>query len=180
MLTLVLGGARSGKSRYARSLASEHAGEVVFVATATAGDEEMARRIARHRDERPPQWRTIEAPVDLVSALRAAPSDALVLVDCVTIWLSNLLERHGALQVEERERRILDDVERFAAAARERTVVAVSNEVGEGIVPATPLGREFRDVCGLANQALAAEADRVVLVVAGLPVLVKGASAGRT
>ena len=176
MLTLVLGGARSGKSRYAQSLASAAAGPVLFVATAApvspGEDPEMAARIARHRAERPSHWKTLEAPLDVVAAVRSAES--VVLVDCITIWISNLLYEHRTLGSTSRETKILGEVEALAAILREREAIAVSNEVGEGIVPETPLAREFLDLQGQANQTLAREASRVVLLVAGVPLTLKG------
>ena len=132
----------------------------------------MAARIARHRADRPPHWRTLEAPLDVVAAVRSA--EAVVLVDCVTIWISNLLYHHRALERTSREKKILAEVEALAAVLREREGVAVSNEIGEGIVPETPLAREFRDLQGQANQILAREASRVVLLVAGIPLTLKG------
>ena len=176
MLTLVLGGARSGKSRHAQTLATAAGSSVLFVATAAAvspeEDPEMAARIARHRADRPSHWKTLEAPLDLVAAVRSA--EAVVLVDCVTIWISNLLYQHRTLDGTSREKVILGEVEALAAVLREREAVAVSNEVGEGIVPETPLAREFRDLQGQANQILAREASKVVLLVAGIPVTLKG------
>ncbi len=176
MLTLVLGGARSGKSRHAQALCKD-ADKVVYVATAPAvdTDDEMLRRIARHRAERPAHWKTIEEPLDLARVVREmAPPDAVLLVDCVTLWLSNLAWEHRALTDDERESFILERVVEFAEATREREVVAVSNEVGSGIVPDNPIARSFRDVQGLANQTLARYAARVILLVAGLPLVLKG------
>ena len=173
MLTLVLGGARSGKSRYAQSLCNG-ATRVVFLATARAeGDEEMQARIERHRAERPRQWQTIEEPLAVVSAVRESNSTATVLVDCVTNWLANLAWEHRTLSEEEQQKRILSEVTELARAAGERRVVAVSNEVGGGIVPESPVGRSFRDLQGTANQVLAREAGLVVLMVAGLPWTIK-------
>ncbi len=175
MLTFVLGGARSGKSRYAQTLAGV-APSVVYIATASAGDDpEMKRRIARHRAERPPHFRTIEAPVELVEAVEAV-KDGVILVDCMTLWLSNLSYRHRALRPEARESRILGAVSAFieAACQREGKIIVVSNEVGEGVVPDSSVARYFRDLQGLANQAVAREADRVVLMVAGIPLTLKG------
>ncbi len=175
MLTLVLGGARSGKSRYAQSLAAAAGGPVLFVATAAPvsadEDHEMAARIARHRADRPRHWKTLEAPLEVVAAVRSA--EGVVLVDCVTLWISNLLYQHRGLERGCREKEILDEVESLAAVLREREAFAVSNEVGEGIVPETPLAREFRDLQGQANQILAREASRVVLLVAGIPLTLK-------
>jgi adenosylcobinamide kinase/adenosylcobinamide-phosphate guanylyltransferase len=132
----------------------------------------MAARIARHLADRPSHWKTLEAPLDVVAAVRA--TDTLVLVDCVTIWISNLLYEHRALDGTSREKVILGEVEALAAVLRESEAIAVSNEVGEGIVPETPLAREFRDLQGQANQILAREALRVVLLVAGIPLTLKG------
>jgi adenosylcobinamide kinase / adenosylcobinamide-phosphate guanylyltransferase len=165
-VTLVLGGARSGKSRYAESLMAALQPPWIYVATAEAGDAEMAERIAAHRARRGPNWRTVEALANLDHVLadhRAEP----VLVDCLTLWLSKLLLDDGALEDEivRVEKSLL-----LAAAPK----VLVSNEVGAGIVPEHPLGRRFRDLQGVLNQRMAALADRVVLMVAGLPLVVKG------
>jgi adenosylcobinamide kinase / adenosylcobinamide-phosphate guanylyltransferase len=164
--TLVLGGARSGKSRYAESLIAALPPPWVYIATAQAGDEEMAERIKMHRRRRGAGWRTVEAPCDLGAAL-AAGGSAPVLIDCLTLWLSNLMlaEVDVAAGIEHLEKTL-------AAAAG--PVVAVANEVGQGIVPDNPLGRRFRDWQGLLNQRVAARADRVVLMVAGLPLPLKG------
>jgi adenosylcobinamide kinase/adenosylcobinamide-phosphate guanylyltransferase len=175
MLTLILGGARSGKSRYAQALC-QSASRVIYVATARCSvpDEEMERRIARHRADRLSAWATVEESLDVARAVREAqPADALVLVDCVTVWLANLAWEYRALADGEREKLILERVGEFARTAWEREVVAVSNEVGSGIVPDNPVGRSFRDLQGLANQLLAREAGRVFLVVAGLPLAIK-------
>lgn len=175
MLTLVLGGARSGKSRYARELC-RRAGQVVFIATAREGDDpEMRERIARHRAERPAHWTTVEEPLAVARAVRQArPEGATVLVDCVTVWLASLTWEHRESEEGEREQAILEEVADFSRATREREVIAVSNEVGSGIVPEHPLGRAFRDLQGLVNQRLAEEAAGVVLLVAGLPLVLKG------
>ena len=166
-LTLVLGGARSGKSRYAESLITAQAPPWLYVATAQAGDDEMAERIAAHRVRRDAGWQTVEAPHDLAGALDAAPAEARLLVDCVTLWLSNRMLADADLDHE------IDRLE-DALARRAGTTVLVSNEVGYGIVPDNALARRFRDLQGRLNQRLAARADRVVLVVAGLPLVVKG------
>jgi adenosyl cobinamide kinase/adenosyl cobinamide phosphate guanylyltransferase len=165
-VTLVLGGARSGKSRYAESLMAALPPPWIYVATAEAGDAEMAERIATHRARRGPNWRTIEALANLDRVLvdhRAEP----VLVDCLTLWLSKLLLDDGALEDE------MVRVEKSLLLATAPKVL-VSNEVGAGIVPEHPLGRRFRDLQGILNQRVAALADRVVLMVAGLPLAVKG------
>ena len=169
-LILVLGGARAGKSTFALSLAKEYAGEgsVAFIATAQALDEEMAQRIARHREERPPHWTTIEEPYEIDRALIQAPDSSVVLIDCLTLFVSNWLVRGEDARVQE-------TVESFLAALRFQlqTVICVSNEVGLGLVPETPLGRTFRDLLGRVNQQFAEAADEVYLLVAGLPLRLK-------
>lgn len=173
MLTLVLGGARSGKSRYAQALCAGH--PAIYVATArAAGDPEMQERIDRHRRDRRGSWTTIEEPEDVASAVvHARPADAPIVVDCVTVWISNLLWKHREATIQDQERNVLLAAAELAAAGHHRPVIAVSNEVGGGTVPDHPVARAFRDVHGLANQLLAREAGRVVLVVAGLPVVLK-------
>ena len=169
---LVLGGARSGKSRYALEQARQAGTRVAFLATARALDGDMATRIARHRGERPPRWTTIEEPHGVpATARRAARSHDLVVVDCVTVWVSNLMERGDDDAV------VLAAADDLAKLLRERlvSVILVSNEVGEGVHPPTELGRRFRDLLGLVNQRLAAAADRVTLMVAALPLTVKDA-----
>jgi adenosylcobinamide kinase/adenosylcobinamide-phosphate guanylyltransferase len=173
-ITLVLGGARSGKSRYAEDLVTA-TGAGVYLATAEAGDGEMAERIARHRARRGAAWQTVEEPLALGRALISASAMAetcggAVMVDCLTLWLSNLM---GAGRDVDRETAaVLAVLPRLGAP-----VVFVSNEVGSGIVPATPLGRAFRDEAGRLNQRVAAAADHVVLVVAGLPLVLKQSAA---
>jgi adenosylcobinamide kinase / adenosylcobinamide-phosphate guanylyltransferase len=167
LLTLILGGARSGKSRYAEGLIAALPPPWVYVATAEAGDHEMAARIRAHRSRRGPSWQTIEAPRDLHAAL-AACEKMPVLIDCLTLWLSNVLLANADID-QETER-----LERALAGAV-APIVLVANEVGSGIVPDHPLGRRFRDLQGILNQRLAARADRVVLMIAGLPLAVKGA-----
>lgn len=170
-LTLVLGGAASGKSAHAESLVSASGLRPVYVATATAGDDEMAERIARHRARRGPAWATVEAPLDLAPRLReAARPGSAVLVDCLTLWLGNLVG--GGRDVP----RGIDALA-SALAAAEAPVVAVSNELGSGIVPGDAPTRRFRDLHGGLNQTVAGAADSVVLVVAGVPIAVKGPAA---
>jgi adenosylcobinamide kinase/adenosylcobinamide-phosphate guanylyltransferase len=173
MLTLVLGGARSGKSRYAQALIGDR--PAIYVATARRSrDREMSGRIERHRAERSASWTTIEEPETVPRVVRTAvPSDAPVLVECVTLWLSNLFERESHTPARKQQDILMAAVGELAEACRGREVVAVSNEVGGGIVPTTRIGRRFRDLQGWANQILAAEAESVVLVVAGLPVVLK-------
>ena len=168
-LTLVLGGARSGKSRYAESLITALPPHWTYVATAEAGDAEMAERIAAHRARRGPDWQTIEAPHDLPVALRTSQGRP-VLVDCLTLWLSNLLLADNNIDAETA---LLEQ----AVAASAAPVVLVANEVGSGIVPDNALGRRFRDAQGVLNQRIAALADRVVFLAAGLPMLLKDARA---
>jgi adenosylcobinamide kinase/adenosylcobinamide-phosphate guanylyltransferase len=162
-LLFLLGGARSGKSALAVRLACAHPGPVVFVATAEPRDEEMRERIRRHRAERPRSWQTVEEPVALAACVAGAPPGALVVVDCLTVWVSNLLERGDSGEEIEQAARTTA----AAAARRGSPVVAVSNEVGLGIVPATALGRLYRDVLGRTNASFAAAAERSLLVVAG-------------
>jgi adenosylcobinamide kinase/adenosylcobinamide-phosphate guanylyltransferase len=166
--TFILGGARSGKSSFAQMLAEESGLACIYLATAEACDEEMAARIARHQEDRGPNWQTVEAPLDLCGAIAdLGHTGSILLVDCLTLWLSNILGagRDPVLETE----RLLDALGR----SRAQTIL-VSNEVGLGIVPETPLGRAFRDHAGRLHQRVAAHADRVALMVAGLPLWVKG------
>lgn len=167
-VTLVLGGARSGKSGFAQKAAetAAGAGRPVMIATGQAFDDEMAERIARHRADRDESWTTVEAPLELAAAIAALPADAVAVVDCLTLWLSNQMLTEQDLET--------------ACAALVATVAAcparlwlVSNEVGLGIVPETPLGRRFRDEAGRLNQRLAATVDEVYFVAAGLPLKMK-------
>lgn len=163
-LTVLLGGARSGKSALAVRLGRQHDGPVTYVATCPQidGDEDLAERIARHRAERPPAWTTIEEEYDLAGALATA-GGALAIVDCLTTWVGNLLFRgDGQAEIEAASERAID-----AARARSAPTVVVSNEVGLGIVPETALGRTYRDVLGRVNQQWAAAADRAMFLVAG-------------
>lgn len=165
----MLGGARSGKSRHAEALITRLPPPWVYVATAQAFDDEMRARIMEHRGRRAAGWRTVEAPLALADALRDA-GDVPVLVDCLTLWLSNLMLADANLDAAEAA---LD-----AALGRAAPTVLVSNEVGLGIVPDNALARRFRDQAGRLHQRLAARADRVVLTVAGLPLFVKGGPDG--
>lgn len=158
---LLLGGARSGKSDLARRMAVESGRRVHFIATATPGDEEMVERIARHRAERPEGWSTLEEPIELLQAVCSAPAGDFVVVDCVTLWVSNLL---GAGRRGGDVRPLCEAV---AKELSERRGIVVSNEVGLGIVPANALAREFRDTLGTVNSVFAARAERAVLLVAG-------------
>jgi adenosyl cobinamide kinase/adenosyl cobinamide phosphate guanylyltransferase len=158
---LLLGGARSGKSDRAARLAIESGMHVSFIATATAGDDEMTERISRHRSARRAEWSTVEAPLDLLTAVTATPSDRFVVVDCLTLWVSNLLG--AGVSAEE----VLARAEKAALMLAARPAVVVSNEVGLGIVPANALTRTFRDVLGGVNAVFARHAERSMLMVAG-------------
>ena len=165
-VTLVLGGVRSGKSRYAQQL-GEQAERVVFVATAHAGDDEMQRKIERHRDSRPAHWKTVEEPLALAETIaQHGPGFDLMIIDCLTFFATNLL-----LQEADES-----PVERLCTALVEPpcSVVLVSNEVGSGVVPPYPLGRRFRDLLGEINQSVAKVSSDVLLLVAGLPLVLKG------
>ncbi len=183
-LTLILGGARSGKSAYAQRLAWERGGDrVLYVATAQASDEEMAARIAAHRAERPSAWQTLEAPRAVGPAVRrwlatAMAPPAVVLVDCLTLLVSNVLVAMGeSLDPAQGEMAALAEAEQLLAAVGELAPhtgtglswIVVSNEVGMGLVPPYPLGRVYRDALGRVNQQIAAAADEVLLMIAGLP-----------
>ncbi len=161
-LQVLLGGARSGKSSLALRAAAAQATAVVFVATGSPGDDEMATRIARHRAERPAAWATVEEPVDLVGALAAIPTEATVIIDCLTLWLANVV----ADQTDDAiERHAIEAVE--IACRRDGLTVVVSNEVGSGIVPVDAGVRRYRDLLGRVNTLWAAAADEAWLVVAG-------------
>ena len=166
MVWLILGGARSGKTRRGLAIADAFAAPV-YVATAEARDDEMRERIARHRAERGPHWRTLEAPQDLCVVLeRHGAQDNVLLVDCLTLWLSNLME--AGLSEEAETEKLLHATRRCAG-----TIVFISNEVGLGIVPDNALARRFRDAQGRLNQAVAAVADHVEFIAAGLPLTLK-------
>lgn len=177
-ITLVTGGARSGKSRFAEELAGRSGLQVVYLATMQPLDDELRERVQRHRERRPAHWKTVEEPLEIVSALGEIDDEALVLLDCVTLWITNLLVQR------------IHDFDSAPAAAWERVIaecvalsvelverqsrrtgplVAVTNEVGLGVVPESRSGRYFRDAAGLVNQELARHAERVVLMVSGLP-----------
>ncbi|NSX56137.1 bifunctional adenosylcobinamide kinase/adenosylcobinamide-phosphate guanylyltransferase [Parasulfitobacter algicola] len=166
-LTLVLGGASSGKSAFAERLIIATSLPKVYIATAQVWDDEMRIKVDRHRDMRGQGWRTVEEPMNMVAALSEVKEDEVALLDCATLWLSNhLLAENDLAQAQ--------DVLLHALEVCPATVVVVSNEVGSGIVPETPLGRRFRDAQGQLNQKLAEKADSVVMVTAGLPFALKG------
>jgi adenosylcobinamide kinase/adenosylcobinamide-phosphate guanylyltransferase len=165
--TLILGGARSGKSAYAESLSKGWEGKRIYIATAQAHDEEMAARIKAHRERRGGDWETVGAVLDLSGALRgAAAEDKFILIDCLTLWLTNVM-----LAEEDCELAVSELLEALSDAPG--TIVLVSNEVGSGIVPGNELARRFRDAAGDANRRVAQAVDEVVLVTAGLPMVLK-------
>jgi adenosylcobinamide kinase/adenosylcobinamide-phosphate guanylyltransferase len=168
-IILITGGARSGKSRYAERRAQEMGGRRLYVATAEAKDEEMIQRIAQHRKRRGAQWRTLEEPLELTRALLAQVGKTdCALVDCLTLWISNLLigrdEKYALEKVEE----LIEELPHL-----DFHLVFVTNEVGSGIVPDNPLARKFRDVAGWTNQRIAQAANEVILMVAGVPIIAK-------
>jgi adenosylcobinamide kinase / adenosylcobinamide-phosphate guanylyltransferase len=178
---LLLGGARSGKSSYAESLAKNSGEKVLFVATAEAGDEDMRLRIQKHRLSRPPEWRTLEAASDIGSRIADEIDDEkIVIIDCVTLLVSNILCRLDAQQLEnvgdaDLERQVAAEIEKIQDCLRktEASFIIVSNEVGLGLVPDNRLGRLYRDLLGRANQMLAQSSDEVFFMVAGIPLRVK-------
>jgi len=188
-LILILGGARSGKSAFAERLAASSGQPVAFIATATASDDEMRARIARHRASRPRDWHTLEEPLDLASAVRQASELAdVLLLDCITLWLGNVLLQESGHPEKDNEaefhtasklfdERALKEIEALLAVVKSlaprKTLIAVTNEVGLGIVPAYPLGILYRDTLGYVNQRLAQAADRVYLMVAGIAIDIK-------
>ena len=168
-LILVSGGARSGKSRHALQIAKLYKRKA-FLATGVVTDEEMRERIARHQQERGPEWQTFEEPIEIAEFLRRqAVRYDLILIDCMTFWISNLLQKHNSESCI--FRRIEDLVQ--VLELKSTSVIIVTNEVGSGIVPENALARQFRDLTGLANQKIAAVSDKVVLTVSGIPVEIK-------
>src|SRR5262245_58202168 len=177
-ITLILGGARSGKSSYAQQLAEESGKSVTFLATAQALDEEMSTRIQKHRSERPAHWQTMEIPLDIASHVREIQS-GVVLLDCITLLISNLLmgfvkddlvEEAPFMQAVQKEMEKLSS----AIGTSKQDWMIISNEVGLGLVPPYQMGRVYRDGLGWANQRLAREAEKVIFMVAGIPMVIKG------
>ncbi len=168
-ITVVLGGARSGKSSWAQDYVEKNYNAYMFLATAEVMDEEMALRVDLHREVRGPKWQLTEEPLEIADVLtsRGVGVEA-ILIDCMTIWLSNVLLKKGAENVPIYQDKLLK-----ALSTCDQSVVIVSNEVGSGIVPEHPLGRQYRDMAGSLNQKLAATADQAVLIVAGLPLFLK-------
>jgi adenosylcobinamide kinase/adenosylcobinamide-phosphate guanylyltransferase len=188
MLTFILGGARSGKSRYALNLAREltrdnPSPEMVFIATATACDAEMTDRIQRHRSDRESIWITVEEPMNPAAVVRANSNADVIVVDCITLFLTNHFMELWSDETEHIHELSLEGIRQVvgelidAAVESPSQVIMVANELGLGLVPETPLGRVFRDAAGWANQEIAANADHVLLMVAGIPLTVKGQAA---
>lgn len=168
-IILVTGGARSGKSRYAERRALEMGGRPLYVATAEAQDEEMLQRIAEHRQRRGVQWRTMEEPLELARALLAQVGKTdCALVDCLTLWISNLLIQHDEKYATKKVEEFIEQLPHL-----DFHLVFVTNEVGSGIVPDNPLARKFRDVAGWTNQRIAETANEVILMVAGMPIIAR-------
>ena len=171
-IILITGGARSGKSQYAEQRVREKGGRSIYVATAEANDEEMAQRIAEHRKRRGNQWRTIEEPLELTQALLAERGKTdCALVDCLTLWISNLLLRHDDKYASEKVEELIEKLPQLNFH-----LVLVTNEVGWGIVPDNSLARKFRDLAGWTNQRMAQVANEVILMVAGVPMTAKSSS----
>jgi adenosylcobinamide kinase/adenosylcobinamide-phosphate guanylyltransferase len=171
MKLLVTGGCRSGKSRYALNYANRNFNRKLFLATSEVLDEEMALRVERHKQARGPEWETCEEPIEVVERIRGYDGKVdVILLDCLTLWLSNLLIKWDD------DLKVTDEVVKLAEAVRasQASLILVTNEVGMGIVPAEPLARRYRDLAGTANQRIAEIADRVVLMVSGIPLFVKG------
>jgi adenosylcobinamide kinase/adenosylcobinamide-phosphate guanylyltransferase len=176
-LTLLLGGARSGKSAYAQKLAEDSGKSVTFIATAQAFDEEMSARIQQHQSDRPADWRTLEIPLDVVPRVGQIKSDVVIL-DCVTLLASNLLMqfvRDDVVDETQFAEALREEINGLLAAIRagRQDWIVISNEVGLGLVPPYPMGRVYRDLLGWSNQQLARAADRVIFMVAGIPMDVK-------
>lgn len=174
-IIFITGGARSGKSRFAEQMAANYGTSLCYMATAQSLDDEMGRRISKHQQRRGDHWQTIEEPLHLAQTLTVNDGVfSVILVDCLTLWLSNLLLLNEE-QGEEAEERVMDEVQRLATALRGMTtpVIIVSNEVGMGIVPDNKLARMFRDIAGQANQTIAAAASEAWLVVSGIPLKLK-------
>jgi adenosylcobinamide kinase/adenosylcobinamide-phosphate guanylyltransferase len=170
-LIFVTGGCRSGKSQFAQEYANRYFHKKLYLATCEALDEEMAKRIEDHKKRRGSDWQTVEEPIRIAEAIRQHEDDVeVILLDCITLWLSNLLMRQKS------DHAIMEEVNRLMDTARkgQPSLIFVSNEVGMGLVPVEPLGRRFRDLSGMANQKIAEVAKTVVFMVSGIPILLKG------
>ncbi len=179
MITLVLGGARSGKSSFAERIAHYRGGRgVIYLATAEAGDQEMAARIEKHIQNRPQEWETVEESLQVSKVIAGINSEKVVLLDCITVLLSNLLLQGGVdngLNIEEREAKIMEEMQAIIEEAVKKNLelIMVSNEVGMGLVPGNKLGRVYRDIAGRVNKYLAENADEVYITFAGYPLEIK-------
>jgi adenosylcobinamide kinase/adenosylcobinamide-phosphate guanylyltransferase len=176
-MTFILGGARSGKSRFAQEFAAKLRKRVLFVATCEPLDEEMNARIKAHQRSRPRNWKTLEAPTDVAKTMKGKIGDAeVVIIDCMTLLVSNLMEIEEP-DAKTLEKKVTDELENLVAFVRTSKAhfIIVSNEVGQGLVPPYPAGRVYRDALGMVNQMLARHADEVYFMVAGIPILLKGA-----
>jgi adenosylcobinamide kinase/adenosylcobinamide-phosphate guanylyltransferase len=170
-MILITGGCRSGKSRFALDYANQHFSKKIYLATCEALDEEMAQRIEHHKKMRSPEWQTIEEPIEIVNKImRYGDETDVILLDCITLWLSNLLMRRKD------DPEIMEEISRFIDTIKKKqtSLILVSNEVGLGIVPVDPLGRRFRDLSGMANQKIAEVVNTVILMVSGIPIFLKG------
>ena len=185
-IILLLGGARSGKSRYAQEYARRNGEQVLFVATATAGDEDMRIRIEKHKKDRPAHWRTLEASTDIGKQIEANAGDAkLIVIDCITMLVNNIFSRYDEKQFDiisdaVLEKEVVAEIEHLQKCLKkvDASFLIVSNEVGLGLVPDNRMGRLYRDILGRANQMLAQTADEVFLLVAGIPMKVKSCEKG--
>ncbi|MCJ7749017.1 MAG: bifunctional adenosylcobinamide kinase/adenosylcobinamide-phosphate guanylyltransferase [Desulfobacterales bacterium] len=168
---LITGGCRSGKSRYALDYANRHFSKKLYLATCEVLDQEMAQRVENHKKMRGPEWQTVEEPIEIVDIIGQYEDGVeVILLDCITLWLSNLLIKGDT------DLKIIDEINRFVEMIKQTStsLIMVSNEVGMGIVPADPLSRRFRDLSGTANQRIAEVADTLILMVSGLPIFLKG------
>jgi adenosylcobinamide kinase / adenosylcobinamide-phosphate guanylyltransferase len=170
-MILITGGCRSGKSRFALDYANQHFSKKIYLATCEALDEEMGQRIEHHKKMRSPEWQTIEEPIEIVNKIRRYGDEVdVILLDCITLWLSNLLmRRKNDLDIMDEVNRLIDTINQG-----QTSLILVSNEVGMGIVPADPLSRRFRDLSGMANQKIAEVVNTVILTVSGIPIFLKG------
>jgi adenosylcobinamide kinase/adenosylcobinamide-phosphate guanylyltransferase len=170
-MIFITGGCRSGKSRYALHFANQHFSKKLFLATCEVLDEEMAQRVENHKKGRGPEWQTIEEPIEIVKKIREHKEDAdMVLIDCLTLWLYNLLIKW------DNDLRIIEETEELINTIKQGQIsfILVSNEVGMGIVPADPLSRRYRDLLGTMNQKIAEALDTVIFMVSGIPIFLKG------
>ena len=170
-IIFITGGCRSGKSRYALDYANRHFSKKMYLATCEVLDEEMALRVTNHKKMRGPEWQTVEEPIEIVEKIRQYEDKVeVILLDCITLWLSNLLIKwNNDLRVMEEVNQLIDTIKQS-----QTFFIMVSNEVGMGIVPAEPLSRRFRDLAGMANQKIAEMADTVIFTVSGIPIFLKG------